>query len=681
MKRLMGFGAALLGALAIGLSGAPAYGVADVLILDSSVTGGATSLEAQAAIGLGYTVDIVSDATWSSMTAAQFSAYRCIIIGDPTCGFLSPVIAGNACTWNAAVDGNVVIIGTDPTFHAVQGGQQLIDSAIAFAAANPGETGAYICLSCAYGGALPGTPVPELAGFCSPCNPSCFTITGQLGCYNNAHIVAVSPALTGLTDADLSNWSCSVHEAFDGWPSDFIPLAIAEVAGGPFTAGDGTVGFPYIMARGDIEPIGGCAEITDEHVSCDLDGSGSVTTTFSLTNFSGVDVSYLLVLPPAGVTVTPNVIALAPPLADGGTTGVSLTFSGASPGDEICFTLGMNTASFTECCSLEHCFTVPNCDCAFVHEVTTECIGDGTNDFSLSFNLDNLSGDTVYHSFFIPVSPASGITFTPNVVHYTPPLLNLGTAPVSTVISGGTPGEEICFLFTLHNANLDVCCAIEICITVPECTGCLDCPAGALIEDEPCGTNTNGGCDFLPPAFTHMHCGDLACGTVWSDATGRDRDWYELELDDADGDGVATIRATLTSEFTGLVTIVGGIDTCKTVILAEGVSEACGEPTSISVCVEVPGSYAVVVEPLSPVSCSELNDYTLLVECTDDCGLPACCPCPADLNGDGFVDAADLASLLANWGRCAACVQDFDKDGVVGPSDLATLLAAWGPCP
>ncbi len=56
-------------------------------------------------------------------------------------------------------------------------------------------------------------------------------------------------------------------------------------------------------------------------------------------------------------------------------------------------------------------------------------------------------------------------------------------------------------------------------------------------------------------------------------------------------------------------------------------------------------------------------------------------PCPADLDGDGKVDAADLAELLASWGPCAGCPADFNGDGVVDAADLADLLAAWGPCP
>lgn len=55
--------------------------------------------------------------------------------------------------------------------------------------------------------------------------------------------------------------------------------------------------------------------------------------------------------------------------------------------------------------------------------------------------------------------------------------------------------------------------------------------------------------------------------------------------------------------------------------------------------------------------------------------------CPADLDGDGEVGAADLAQLLGNWGPCPGCAADFDGDGVVGAADLAELLGNWGTCP
>ncbi len=59
---------------------------------------------------------------------------------------------------------------------------------------------------------------------------------------------------------------------------------------------------------------------------------------------------------------------------------------------------------------------------------------------------------------------------------------------------------------------------------------------------------------------------------------------------------------------------------------------------------------------------------------------PVPSPCPADLDGDGFVGAGDLAILLAAWGNPATGGADLDGNGFVGVEDLAILLAAWGPC-
>jgi cysteine-rich repeat protein len=129
----------------------------------------------------------------------------------------------------------------------------LTESGIAFAADEPAKTGAYITLSCYYFNAGASTPVPVLDPFGS------FTVFGQTlfsSCPANSHIVAVHPALAGLTDADLSNWSCSTHEAFDSFPADFLVLAINSDIGSTFTAPDGTVGGPYILARGEtLSPI------------------------------------------------------------------------------------------------------------------------------------------------------------------------------------------------------------------------------------------------------------------------------------------------------------------------------------------------------------------------------------------------------------------------------------------
>jgi hypothetical protein len=53
--------------------------------------------------------------------------------------------------------------------------------------------------------------------------------------------------------------------------------------------------------------------------------------------------------------------------------------------------------------------------------------------------------------------------------------------------------------------------------------------------------------------------------------------------------------------------------------------------------------------------------------------------CPADLNGDGMVSAADLALLLGSWGPGGGAA-DLSGDGAVNATDLALLLGSWGPC-
>ena len=239
-------------------TGGSASFTADLLMLDTTLEdhgGTQTPVEVQQAALLPLTVDVVSATTWGNMTADDFSHYKAIVLGDPHCNVGTASIAAaeaNRSVWGPVVTGNVVVIGTDPDFHRSQGGAALTNKGLAFAAAEPGKTGAYITLSCYYAN-VPTTspvPVPLLDQFGS------FTVHGQFvpggtSCPADSHIVATHPALAGLTDADLSNWGCSFHEGFVlPLPSDFLVLAIAEDVPSTFVAADGTSGTPYIIARG-----------------------------------------------------------------------------------------------------------------------------------------------------------------------------------------------------------------------------------------------------------------------------------------------------------------------------------------------------------------------------------------------------------------------------------------------
>jgi hypothetical protein len=230
-----------------------------ILILGETISfvGGCGSYDAQAAIARGLAVDIATDEDWAAMTTADFAAYRAIILSDNSCsGGLEQIDAAEntVATWTPAITGNVVVIGTDENFHTGgERGEALTDKSVGFVTADAAKTGALISLSCYYHYFSPAdtpTPVRVLSGF-GLFNTLRTAAISEDDCFNDAHIVATHPALAGLTDANLSNWGCSVHEAFSDWPISFEVLAIAENIGTEFfTATDGTSGAPYILARG-----------------------------------------------------------------------------------------------------------------------------------------------------------------------------------------------------------------------------------------------------------------------------------------------------------------------------------------------------------------------------------------------------------------------------------------------
>jgi len=56
--------------------------------------------------------------------------------------------------------------------------------------------------------------------------------------------------------------------------------------------------------------------------------------------------------------------------------------------------------------------------------------------------------------------------------------------------------------------------------------------------------------------------------------------------------------------------------------------------------------------------------------------------CPADLSGDGGVNAEDILLLFSHWGGCGSDdqVADYNNDGCVDGGDLTFLFEAWGAC-
>ncbi len=57
-----------------------------------------------------------------------------------------------------------------------------------------------------------------------------------------------------------------------------------------------------------------------------------------------------------------------------------------------------------------------------------------------------------------------------------------------------------------------------------------ECPWPATAEQEPCGSDLNGGCNMSVPAFEPISLGETKCGTVFSNPGLRDTDWYSFTL-------------------------------------------------------------------------------------------------------------------------------------------------------
>lgn len=232
------------------------------LIFGPTVSG-APSVEQQDLESQGWTVTVADGPTWDAMSAAQFSAYQLLVFGDPACSTdpsITDAAVSNETTWAPTVNGNVIVIGTDPVLHFLYGGTAgggvLVSHALAYAGAQAGRTGIYVDLSCYYWFGNGAQSSPLLDGI----EPG-FTIFPETSCAATIHVAAAAQQLIGVTDADLSNWNCSVHEYFGAWPSDFVPYAIDTAASAPAASGicpnppyqppDGTAGgCPYIVGRG-----------------------------------------------------------------------------------------------------------------------------------------------------------------------------------------------------------------------------------------------------------------------------------------------------------------------------------------------------------------------------------------------------------------------------------------------
>ena len=163
-------------------------------------------------------------------------------------------------------------------------------------------------------------------------------------------------------------------------------------------------------------------------------------------------------------------------------------------------------------------------------------------------------------------------------------------------------------------------------------TSCDDCPRvcppGGILENEPCGSDTNGGCNFDPnnPATEAINCGDTICGTGWFNGSLRDTDWYEVVVT-----AETELTWTVDTDFNALIglveTIPAGSGDCAdgTGSINPAAFPLAGTTGSVTVCVG-PGVYRFFVAPTFDAVVTCPAGYTATLTCAP-CVLPrgACC--------------------------------------------------------
>ena len=258
----------LLGLLVIGTATSSAETGKKALVLGSSVSGGSSSLEATRATALGFTVSVVDDTTWASMTAAQFADYQLIIVGDPTCGSLPSVVSQNAKNLADAVmaraggntkAGNRILIGTDPVYHSSQGGSKLIDAAVDFAGVQEGASGLYLDFTCGdvdYDGNGTGDGQDKLLPLLTIDPSAGWTQDRIPPCGGDVSLISNAAQFSTLKSTDIRGWGCSVHESFPTFPTDWSALAIATdtatkpTCGNDVDTGAARCGEAYLLIAG-----------------------------------------------------------------------------------------------------------------------------------------------------------------------------------------------------------------------------------------------------------------------------------------------------------------------------------------------------------------------------------------------------------------------------------------------
>jgi hypothetical protein len=223
----------------------------------------------------------------------------------------------------------------------------------------------------------------------------------------------------------------------------------------------------------DYRDTCGCLTITNRALDC-IATNNTYAWSFCVTNGFNGPVGFLSFPDlPAGVTINKDILPLNPVLQPGEGTCVTLYLTNTLGATNLCFTVGAHSTNMAQCCSITNCLNIIPC-CAYIaSESTVPIHGPPPNCYTYNLTIKNESQEFVSYVYLTPDPFNSCQTYSPDVIHLTPPLAPGGTAvlpPITVCIDPKCP-KPLCFLLSLHNSNLVQCCSIRHCLPPPGAAG------------------------------------------------------------------------------------------------------------------------------------------------------------------------------------------------------------------